>query len=507
MKADAKFVYDDIPYPSYTFPKTFPDRLATMAALYGMKSADPAKCRVLELGCGDGTNLLAMSYMTPGSTFTGIDLSKLHIDRAKKSAEWIGAKNINFLQADVTEINTNELGEFDYIIAHGLFSWVPKPVRDPILKLYSKCLAPSGVGYISYNVFPGGHIRQMVWEMMQYYTQDEPDFSLKVQKARAIAAFVADSAGADSAYKAILDKEVESFSKRNDLNIFHDDLSDNNQPFYFHDIAARLMRNGLKYIADSDPEARIENALSKEALKSLEAASGGDRIRREQFADFIRGQRFRRSIFCREDVELADDVQPSAIENMLVASRLEAAGSGDTQGAKKFTGPENQTIQLNHAPTISLLKKLKREWPHAISFKAALKEISDTNLAEEDTEKCREYLLDLFHVELVALHTFQPPFVSEVSARPEASRFARLQVEIGCQVVTTMAVTNVEMNNQPLQILIALLDGKHNREDLIKEMRKQIEVSPNERQALAEQLPQMIEANLQKMAAIGLLIG
>jgi len=504
MKGDTKFVYDDIPYPSYTFPKTFPDRLATMAALYGMKSADPANCRVLELGCGDGTNLLAMAYMTPGSTFTGIDLSKLHIDRAKKSAEWIGGQNINFLQADVTEIDARELGEFDYIIAHGLFSWVPEPVRDPILKLYSKCLAPDGVGYISYNVFPGGHIRQMVWEMMQYYTQDEPDFSIKIKKARAVAAFVADSAGADSAYKAILDKEVESFSKRNDLNIFHDDLSENNQPFYFHDIAARLAKNGFKYIADSDPETRIENALSKEALKSLDAASGGDRIRREQFADFIRGQRFRRSIFCRDKINVSDVIQHAAVSDMLVASRLKAAGSGDKDGAEKFIGPENQNIQLNHIPTISLLKKLNSEWPRAIPFKDALKETSNINLAEEDIAKCRLYILDLFHAELVALHTHQPPFVREVSARPEASRFARLQVAIGCQVVTTMACTNVEMNNSPLRILISLLDGKHARKDLIKEMNERIEVPAEEKQALAEQLPQMIESNLQKMAEIGL---
>ncbi len=505
-ETEKAFSYDTTPYPSYTFPKTFPDRLATIASFYGMKPADPAKCRVLELGCGDGTNLLAMSYMAPESTFTGIDLSHLHIERANKSAEWIGAKNINFLQDDVTEIDAAELGEFDYVIAHGLFSWVPEPVRDPILKIYSKCLARNGIGYISYNVFPGGHIRQMVWEMMQYYTQDEPDFSMKVKKARAIAAFVADSAGADSAYKAIIEKEVESFSKRNDLNIFHDDLSENNQPFYFHEIAARLAKNGFKYIADSDPEARIEKALSDEALKSLEAVSDGDSIRREQFADFIRGQRFRRSIFCRENTEIADDILPSAIDDMFVTSRLEAAGPGETPGAEKFTGPEDQSIQLNHLLTISLLKQLKSEWPRASAFKHTVKELSGTDLTNEDTEKCREYLLDLFHAELVELHTFQPPFVREVSARPEASRFARLQVEIGCQVVTTMPGSNIEMINQPLRVLISLLDGNHSREDLIKEMRERIDVQPKERQALAEQLPQMIEANLRKMVEVGLLI-
>jgi SAM-dependent methyltransferase len=500
------FSYDQLPYPSYTFPNTFPDRLATMAALYGIETADPSSCRLLELGCGDGTNLLAMAYASPGAKFTGLDLSQFHIDKARRSAEWIDAKNVDFHQADIAEIDPKDLGGFDYIVAHGLFSWVPESVRSAILNIYSQCLAPNGVGYISYNVFPGAHIRKMVWDMMQFCADGEMNPSVKVQKAREIVTFVADSAGADTAYKALLQEEVTALATREDQGVFHDDLGTFNRPFYLHEFIEKLEHYGLRYFADADPEPPIERNLSQAALGTLDALSNGNRIKREQFIDFVRAQRFRRSLFCRTDLTVFEDIPVDAIDRLMITSGLEQVNVA-SDGSSKFVGPDDQSIELNHPLTIAVLTYVKKEWPRAVPFATVLQELADPNVTEEDVAIARTQIMELFRVKLVDLHRFQAAFVREVSAKPEASRFARLQMDLGGSVVTTMAGSNIEMNIQPLRILISLLDGTRDRGDLINALAERVEVPVAEVEALRRELPQFIESNLQKMCELGLLIG
>ena len=175
--------YGAVPYPSLTFPQTNPDRLATMAAFFGMKPASPQHCRALELGCGDGTNLISFAHLFPESEFIGVDLVENQISVANETASTLALQNIEFLQRDLINVDTAELGKFDFIIAHGLYSWVPESVRERILQIYANCLSPNGVGYISYNAFPGSHIRQMIDQMMKYRVADITDPSERVQKA------------------------------------------------------------------------------------------------------------------------------------------------------------------------------------------------------------------------------------------------------------------------------------------------------------------------------------
>jgi 2-polyprenyl-3-methyl-5-hydroxy-6-metoxy-1,4-benzoquinol methylase len=146
-----KFSYDALPYPSKFFLQTFPNRLAAAGILYGMLPADPQHCRVLELGCGNGFNLIAQAYLSPESKFIGIDLAQTHIDLAIESARELDLTNAEFRQMDVMEMTAAEFGEFDFITAHGLFAWVPEFVRERILTIFQEMLSPNGIGYISYN--------------------------------------------------------------------------------------------------------------------------------------------------------------------------------------------------------------------------------------------------------------------------------------------------------------------------------------------------------------------
>jgi len=162
--------YNQVRYLGRPLKQTHPDRLATVAGLFGMPAAAPSECRVLELGCGDGGNLIPMALGLPRSGFTGIDLAGDAIREGCAVVSALGLRNITLRQLDLMEAGP-ELGEFDYIIAHGLYSWVPPEVRERLLHVCRAHLAPSGVAYVSYNTYPGFHRREMFREMMLYHVR------------------------------------------------------------------------------------------------------------------------------------------------------------------------------------------------------------------------------------------------------------------------------------------------------------------------------------------------
>ena len=161
-------------YPGFPYPNTHPDRLAAMAILHGLSPGPVDHCRVLEIGCNEGANLIPMAYAIPSSEFVGFDLARLRIEYGQERIRALGLKNIRLFQGDLLELGT-ELGQFDYIVAHGFYAWVPELVRERMMALCGELLSPDGVAFVSYNAMPGGHLRVMLREMMLYHVKHVED--------------------------------------------------------------------------------------------------------------------------------------------------------------------------------------------------------------------------------------------------------------------------------------------------------------------------------------------
>ena len=157
--------YDEVPYPSTSHVFTHPDNLATVATLLGLSPTPIIHCRVLELGCAGGGNLIPMALNLPDSSFVGIDASAVQIAEGQQAIAALGLANITLHHLDILDV-TAELGQFDYIIVHGIFSWVPTAVRDKILEICQQNLTSNGVAYVSYNTYPGWHMMGSIREMM-----------------------------------------------------------------------------------------------------------------------------------------------------------------------------------------------------------------------------------------------------------------------------------------------------------------------------------------------------
>ena len=157
--------YDELPFPSQPLPQSHPDRLAAIGRLFGMQPPPVERCRVLELGCATGGNLIPMAEALDDSRFVGIDYSQAQVLAAQHSAAALKLENLELRCADIGDLG-DELGSFDYIICHGVFAWVPPALQDKILSICQRSLTPQGIAYISYNTYPGWHLRSVVREVL-----------------------------------------------------------------------------------------------------------------------------------------------------------------------------------------------------------------------------------------------------------------------------------------------------------------------------------------------------
>jgi methyltransferase-like protein/spermidine synthase len=502
------FTYDEVPYPSFTFPQTRPDRLATIGAFNGMQPAAPENCRVLELGCGDGTNLLSFAYILPNSRFVGIDLSATHIAAANRGSGDLGLRNVEFHCDDVMNFSRDRYGEFDYIVAHGLFSWVPEPVREKILEIYAECLSVQGVGYISYNAYPGCKLREMLWDMMKFYTSTVQQPEQKVGAGIEFLSFLNFASEKGTPYQQMIEGELAHFAQRTIENIYHDDLSSMNQPFYFHEFADLLSRHDLQFLSEADaywPESQLRPEISAK-LDEL----GDDIIRREQFTDFIKGRPFRASLVCRRAVSLDREPGPETLRSFYFSSQVEPESKNPdliSPKTERFAALTGEVFEISRPLTKAAIVVLGESWSRSLGFDELMAKAGELcgSATAKDIENASCELLDMCKKGFVYLHRFRPDFPLTPSERPLASGFVQWQLMKNCQDITALSGMNLRPEDDLLRLILLLCDGNRNREALVAEVSRRIEFPVAERERLLRELPDVVEGHLNLLAKLGLL--
>jgi SAM-dependent methyltransferase len=308
--------YDEIPYPGRQHPQTHPDRMAAVATLAGMAPAPVARCRVLEVGCGDGANLIPMAHGLPGSEFVGIDLADRPVERGREAARTLGLTNLTLATLDLVDFSP-EAGPFDYIIAHGVYSWIPAAARDRLLALVASHLAPRGVAYVSYNTYPGCHVRRTVWEMLRRHTDHLADRQARIDQAKELARRLTAGPRGHDALSAPLRAELQHVLSRDPAHLLHDDLAEINEPVYFHEFAAHARRHGLQFLGEAELADSGDGGLAPSARDALD---GLDPLAREQQLDVLMSRRFRQTLLCSGALTLDLESSPDRIATLFVAA-------------------------------------------------------------------------------------------------------------------------------------------------------------------------------------------
>lgn len=466
--------YDESPYPGYPYQATHPDRMATLATLFGLKPAPVNRCRVLEIGCGGGQNLIPMAYTLPQSEFIGIDLAGQPIAEGRGFVRKLGLKNVSLRHIDLMDFA--DPGPFDYIIAHGFYSWVPPHVQDRLMRIFSTVLAPEGIAFVSYNTYPGFYLRQMMREILLFHVDRAPDLNAKVRQARAFSRLMESALGETDELELFLKRGWQRLGRRQPGHLCHDELAAINRPLYFHEFMRHAASHGLQYLAESEYFMMFDDTLPESCRDALRALSD-NRLLREQYLDFIRCQGFRQTLLCRQGLPLKISPPQGRMRELRASSSARPLFTSLNLGAEnevRFRAPNNAEMACRHPVEKATMLALITAWPHSLAFQELIAMIQPwlADLTIGEFEPIVEAsLLSAYRRGAAELHTFEPHFSLTPGDRPVASPVARLQAEES-EWITSLQHVAVYLAKKPERLLIPLMDGTRDRATLVRELRR-----------------------------------
>ena len=507
--------YEEVPFDSGPVTNSHPDSLATVATLYGMTPPPVDGCRVLELGCSTGGNLLGMALSLPRSTFVGIDLAPRQIAQARARADVLGLTNVDLRAMSIADVG-DEFGTFDYIVCHGVYSWVPEPIRHAILRVCSRNLAPSGVAFVSYNTFPGWHARAMVREMIVFHDDPTRPPMERVARGREFVEFLARCASMPmSVYRALFERELQAIRSMTDSHFLHEELEAVNQPVYFADFARGAAANRLHCLAEAGLSA-AEALLPADVRAPLREWSS-DAVQHEQYLDFVRDRAFRQTLLCHAAVRPgAVPTADSVLALHLAARAAPIAPAADPAAdvAEEFRSPDGRVVNTNHPLLRTALHVLFESLPNALPFAQLRERVAERAPeaahalgADDGGRTLASAMLQCAMGHLVGLHVHPAYCASDAGPLPTASPLARLQAVSG-ERVTNLRHFTVDLLSFD-RAVVPYLDGTRDREALLAIVRDAVDrgdISTEDGAALPADLSLALQASLRRLAGTALLI-
>jgi SAM-dependent methyltransferase len=484
-------LYDEVPYPGHPYAQTHPDRLATMATLFGLDAPSPATSSVLELGCGDGGNLIPMAVHMPAARFVGIDISAPAIARAQEVAAALGLGNIRFEAVGVEDYEPPP-ASFDYVIAHGVYSWIAAPLRDRLLAVAAGALSERGVAYVSYNTLPGGYARQALREMLAFALAGVDEPAERMAAARALLEEATSLWPGGPGLERTLGGQARMLHGQGDPLFLHDTLAPVNRALYFAEFAGHAAAHGLQFVAEAEYSEMQVRALPDNLQPRVLAMD--DMVRREQMLDFYKQRMFRQTLLCHAGHPLDLEARPERVATLAAAGPITATPEDETDRVA-FTGSAGSRIATAQPLLVEAFERIAAAWPGAVW-------IGDLAGGETATDEALAILcgalLPAFAANLVRLHA-HPAAVSVTPGRfPRVSPLARLQAR-DRTLLTTARHTVVHLEDDLGWRLVSLLDGTRDRAALLGELEP---TSDGEHANLARD----IERSLNTLARLALLL-
>ncbi len=458
--------YDETPYLSYAISDSHPDRLATMATIFGMQPTNIQHCSVLELGCASGGNIMPMAEQLPHSTFTGIDYSQVQIDQGQDRIDELGLSNISLARMDIMNLD-DDFGTFDYIIAHGLYSWVPRHVQDKVMEVCARHLNPQGVAYVCYNAYPAWHIIDVVRDIMRYGAKNFTSPQDRVKHAKQALSLVTNTVSVDSPYGQMLLKLQDIVQAREDFYLLHEFLGEENNPVYFHEFVDHANQHNLQFLCElSSPEIEPGDLSPKNRALLEDKASSFVEI--EQYMDFIGYRNFRKSLLCHDSNKLDRDNLSNQVVKLHVRFEAKPEIVNVTFSSAIIFKTPIGNINAKNPLMNSILTELAEAWPATlpVSELIATNE-SDTHpdrtsatdrYTSDDTQGTLKLLYDFHLSKHIKLSTQPSLYATHSPNKPTATKLNRLQAKNG-EPVSSLRHKKVPLNAFQIFVL-QMLDGE-----------------------------------------------
>ncbi|WP_455199084.1 methyltransferase regulatory domain-containing protein [Kaarinaea lacus] len=484
--------YDAVPYEDCPLIQTRPDNLGLIAKLFGINSAPPDNCRVLELGCASGGNIIPLAYYWPNSHFTGIELSEKQAELGNEIIRELQLTNIDILHENILALDKS-LGTFDYVIAHGVYSWVPANVQDHMLKLISQVLSPNGVAFVSYNTLPGWHLRMAIRDIMLFPTP--PGASPEEKKDNGIAMLKKLYRGlpeTSSLSEKWLKKETEFLLKQPSSYLLHDYLEENNNPVYFHQFMEKAQTNHLQFLSEADMYTMLGSTLTEEAENELEDIE--DLVEYQQYMDFYYLRYFRQTLLCHDNLDLDYELDIDKVTDCHFTALLNCAEEIDLDSENKqvFRDPRGESFDISHPLTKSAIVALSHQFPNSYSYSQLL-DVSRQILSENDSayidsdpDELLEELFNLYLSQGIELSQVNREFIMAISDKPKINNLASAYIKYKRCCIGSMHHGNIALTDYD-RFLLSLLDGNNTAEQVATILEDRIRTDTQFRDALEQQ--------------------
>lgn len=472
--------YDLLPYLSQSFPETHPEHLAVLGRLYGIPGAPPESCRLLELGCASGGNLIPMAWRLPGAYCLGVDLSARQINEGRAMIQALGLGNIELRQGDILDLEL-ESGSFDYIIAHGLYSWVPEAVRTRLLALAARSLAPNGLLYLSYNVLPGWRLRGTLRDILLDACREasHPPHRLALAQA-ALQRLSTALSGLEALSARLLREEIARVQAAHPSYLYFEYLDTHNQAFLFRDIMAQVGAQGLAYLCDTELHMTYGASYGDQVEAAL--ADLKDPVEWEQWVDFVTNRNFRQSLFHLAGTPVWPEISIDEFDQLAFSSDLQPPPKADLRRARSapFACADGSRFQVEHPLTKAVLIHLNQYFPSAFRLEELLP-IAQRRVmaagggqAAGETANCIDELFSLFIHRAVSAYLAPRRYDLNIMEHPRASALALAQVAGGHTQVTTIQHRVMELDSLSAACL-RHLDGERGRSEVIDALIRDLE--------------------------------
>jgi SAM-dependent methyltransferase len=456
--------YDELPYDSLPLPETQPDFLAAVAQLHGFDAPDPGRARILELGCAQGGNLIPLAWRWPGSDCVGVELSRVQAEAGAAFIHELGLPNVRILHGDLAALPA-DLGQFDFIIAHGVFSWVPTSVQQALLDVCRRHLSPHGIAYISFNVSAG-------WEKLQPLRaaltgRTAADLPAPQRYRQALR--VLDELQAEWSDPFLL-KEIAYLRSAAPSYLFHEYLADFNAPMGFGEFAAKLDAHGLRYVGEAGPRSAVVEL--EDAWGLIPESMTGRWLDAEAALDDALAIRFRHALIAREDAPCARPPQADALSGLAFYADLGSDDEIDLEASieQHVRNPAGNTFPVTLPAMKAAAMALSAAYPGALAYPdllASARQVMAEFGAAADVDEAA-FRAALF--QLVMSHGVMPTVAAAAypnapGERPCAHALARLQACTPNWEVSGARHVAMDMDAAG-RALLALLDGSRTIDEL-----------------------------------------
>lgn len=395
--------YNNKPYTSKAFSYSAPGHLRAAAHLYGMETVPLAQARVLELGCASGGNLLPFALAYPQAQAVGVDLSPVQIGQGQQILNDLGVNNLQLHALDLTRI-TPEFGQFDYIIVHGVFSWVPPEVKQAILRICRENLSPLGLAYVSYNTYPGWKAGDVVRDAMLMHSHGAQDDDERLARARAMLELLSDGLAEANRLAPSVREVAHGLKAQSDYYLLHEYLEHINTPCYFVEFADMAARQGLAYLGDAEPQSELGASYGQNVQLNLSlTALGQPKVMRQQYLDFAVGRNFRKSLLTHQERVDGALFQPdmARLRDLRFAASY-APMPRDEQPGRAYRNTTGRIVRSTLAPMHAVIDTLSQAWPRSVTFGQLCEAVATLAPQTEDPAAAtQEQLLFLFQRSLL----------------------------------------------------------------------------------------------------------